>query len=53
MRLMSWNTNSQMFECNECQWQQALSTDCTDPAERVEQEFRQHRCEEHGHKAAA
>jgi hypothetical protein len=53
MRFMIWNTEMQTFECNECRWHQALCTDCSDPAERVEMEFNLHRCEEHQQRSAA
>ncbi len=53
MRFLVWNGDRQKYECSECSWKQALRTDCSDPAERLEMQFDQHSCEEHQRKAAA
>ena len=53
MRLLVWNTERQMYECSDCRWIQALCSDCSDPAEKLEIEFDAHRCEEHQRKIAA
>lgn len=52
MRLLEWNTETQMYECSECRWRQALNTEASDPAEKLEREFEMHRCEEYQQKAA-
>lgn len=53
MRFMVWNTETQRYECSGCGWRQALCADCSDPAERLEMEFLNHRCEEYLREAAA
>ncbi|HWB32473.1 MAG TPA: hypothetical protein VG714_04805 [Acidobacteriaceae bacterium] len=53
MRFLTWNTETQKYECSECCWKEALCADCNDPAERLELNFQGHRCEEHQRKAAA
>ena len=53
MRTMIWNTETQAYECNACQWEQAICTNCSDPAERLELDFSLHRCEEYRERAAA
>ena len=53
MRFLVWNGDTQKYECSECRWKQALSTDSSDPAERLEMQFDAHACEEHQRKAAA
>jgi hypothetical protein len=53
MRFMIWNGDRQVYECNLCEWKQAILASRSDPAECLERDFSLHQCEEHRRKAAA
>jgi len=46
MRFFNWNTETRTYKCTECEWEQVLDRRYSYPAERLEIEFKTHRCKD-------